>query len=61
MKSKFKTTTLIAAIGMIAYTLYVLVRYAIHEFCTLYPYRFNLWDDKAYIEMGEYLKKHFDK
>ena len=23
--------------------------------------RFNLWDDKAYIEMGEYLKKHFDK
>lgn len=23
--------------------------------------RFELWDDKAYIELGKYLKKHFDK
>ena len=23
--------------------------------------RFDLWDDKAYIELGNYLKKHFDK
>ena len=45
MKPSFKTTTLIAAIGTIAYTLYVLVRYVIHEYFISYPYRFDLWDD----------------
>ena len=45
MKPSFKTTTLIAAIGTIAYSLYILIHYAIHEFCSLPPYRFDLWDD----------------
>lgn len=44
MKLSFKTTTLIAAIGMIVYTAYVLTRYAIHEFWPM-PYHYNLWND----------------
>ena len=44
-KPSFKTTTLIAAIGTIAYSLYILIHYAIHELCSLPPYRFDLWDD----------------
>ena len=44
MKSSFKTTTLIAAIGMIVYTLYIVARYIIN--CA-YPtaYCFDLWID----------------
>lgn len=45
MTSSFKTTTLIAAIGMIVYTMYVVTRYAIHEFCSLPPYHYDLWED----------------
>lgn len=41
----FKTTTLIAAIGTIAYTLYVLIHYAICEFCSRPPYHYDLWTD----------------
>lgn len=44
MTSSFKTTTLIAAIGMIVYTAYVLTRYAIHEFWPM-PYHYDLWND----------------
>lgn len=44
MKSSFKTTTLIAAIGMIVYALYIVARYIIN--CA-YPtaYCFDLWID----------------
>ena len=44
MKPAFKTTTLIAAIGMIAYTIYVVTRYAIHQFSPM-PYHYDLWND----------------
>lgn len=44
MTSSFKTITLIAAIGMIVYTAYVLTRYAIHEFWPM-PYHYDLWND----------------
>lgn len=43
-KPSFKTTTLIAAIGMIVYTIYVVVRYAIHEFFPV-PYHYDLLND----------------
>lgn len=45
MKLSFKTTTLIAAIGMIVYTAYVLTRYAIYEFCSMPPYHYHLGYD----------------
>lgn len=44
MRPSFKTTTLIAAIGTIAYSLYVLIRYTIHEFWPV-PYHYDLWND----------------
>lgn len=44
MKLSFKTTTLIAAIGLIVYTIYVVVRYAIREFYPV-PYHYDLLDD----------------
>ena len=44
MKPSFKTTTLIAAIGMIAYTIYVVTRYVIHQL-SMARYNFDLWDD----------------
>jgi hypothetical protein len=44
MKTSFKTTTLIAAIGMMVYTIYGLTRYAIHEFWPI-PYHYDLWYD----------------
>jgi len=43
-KLSFKTTTLIAAIGMIVYTIYVVVRYAIREFFPV-PYHYDLLND----------------
>lgn len=44
MKLSFKTTTLIAAIGMSIYTIYIVIRYAIHilYYC---PYHFDLVED----------------
>ena len=44
MKPSFKTTTLIAAIGMIVYTIYIIMLFAIHK---LYPtpYHYDLWKD----------------
>lgn len=45
MKLSFKTTTLIAAIGMIVYTIYVLTHYAIYEFCSMPPYHYHLGYD----------------
>lgn len=44
MKLSFKTTTLIAAIGMIVYALYVVARYAIHELFPA-PYHYEFWND----------------
>ena len=44
-KPSFKTTTLIAAIGMMVYTIYVLTRYAIYEFCSMPPYHYHLGYD----------------
>lgn len=44
MKPTFKTTTLIAAIGMIVYTIYVVTHYALNVLCPT-PYHFDLWDD----------------
>jgi hypothetical protein len=44
MKPSFKTTTLIAAIGMIVYTIYVVTRYVIHQL-SMARYNFDLWDD----------------
>lgn len=44
MKPSFKTTTLIAAIGMIVYALYVVARYAIHELFPA-PYHYEFWND----------------
>lgn len=41
MKPSFKTTTLIAAIGMMVYTIYVLTRYALGEYFGIH-YVFNL-------------------
>lgn len=41
MKLSFKTTTLIAAIGMIVYTIYVLTRYVLGEYFGIH-YVFNL-------------------
>ncbi len=41
MKLSFKTTTLIAAIGMMVYTLYVLTRYTLSECCGIH-YVFDL-------------------
>jgi len=40
-KSSFKTTTLIAAIGMIVYTIYVLTRYVLNEYLDIH-YVFDL-------------------
>lgn len=45
MKPSFKTTTLTAAIGMMVYTIYVLTRYAIFEFCTMPPHYYQLGYD----------------
>ena len=44
MKPSFKTTTLIAAIGMIVYTIYIIMLFAIHK---LYPtpYHYDFWKD----------------
>lgn len=44
MTSSFKTTTLIAAIGMIVYTIYVLTHYALSVLCPT-PYHYDLWND----------------
>ena len=44
MNPSFKTTTLIAAIGMIVYALYVVARYAIHELFPA-PYHYEFWND----------------
>lgn len=44
MKHNFKTTILIAAIGMIVYTIYVLTHYALSELCPT-PYHYDLWTD----------------
>ena len=44
MKSSFKTTTLIAAIGMIVYTTCVVTRHIIHELYPM-PYEYDLWND----------------
>ena len=44
MRTSFKTTTLIAAIGMMVYAIYVVTRYAIHEFWPI-PYHYDLWYD----------------
>ena len=44
MKPSFKTTSLIAAIGMIVYTTCVVTRYVIHELYPM-PYHYDLWDD----------------
>lgn len=44
MKLSFKTNTLIAAIGMVVYTIYVVMRYAIREFYPV-PYHYDLLDD----------------
>ena len=38
MRPSFKTTTLIAAIGMIAYSLYVIARYILHDFGLIHCY-----------------------
>ena len=45
MRTSFKTTTLIAAIGMMVYTIYVLTHYAIYEFCSMPPYHYHLGYD----------------
>ena len=45
MKPSFKTTTLIAAIGMMVYTIYLLTHYAIYEFCSMPPYHYHLGYD----------------
>ena len=44
MKHNFKTTILIAAIGMIVYTIYVLTHYALSVLCPT-PYHYDLWTD----------------
>jgi hypothetical protein len=44
MKHNFKTTILIAAIGMIVYAIYVLTHYALSEVCPT-PYHYDLWTD----------------
>jgi len=44
MKHNFRTTILIAAIGMIVYTIYVLTHYALSELCPT-PYHYDLWTD----------------
>jgi len=44
MKNNFKTTILIAAIGMIVYTIYVLTHYALSVLCPT-PYHYDLWTD----------------
>lgn len=44
MKTSFKTTTLIAAIGMIVYTIYIIMLFAIHKFYPS-PYHYDLWKD----------------
>ena len=44
MTSSFKTTTLIAAIGMMVYTIYVITRYVIHQLSVV-RYNFDLWED----------------
>ena len=45
MRPSFKTTILIAAIGMMVYTIYVLTHYAIYEFCSMPPYHYHLGYD----------------
>ena len=44
MRPSFKTNTLIAAIGMIVYTIYIIMLFAIHK---LYPkpYHYDFWMD----------------
>ena len=44
MKHNFRTTILIAAIGMIVYTIYVLTHYALSVLCPM-PYHYDLWTD----------------
>lgn len=44
MKPTFKTTTHIAAIGMIVYTLYIAARFLIHLIHPM-PYHYVLWED----------------
>ena len=44
MRFSFKTTTLIAAIGMIVYTIYIIMLFAIHKFYPS-PYHYDLWKD----------------
>lgn len=44
MKPSFKTTTHIAAIGMIVYTLYIAARFLIHLIHPM-PYHYVLWED----------------
>lgn len=44
MKTSFKTTTLIAAIGMIVYTIYLVTRFVLNELYAM-PYHYDLWKD----------------
>lgn len=44
MRVSFKTTTLIAAIGIIGFTIYMVAHYAIREFYPT-PYCYDLWSD----------------
>lgn len=44
MKTSFKTTTRIAAVGMIVYTLYIAARFLIHLIHPM-PYHYVLWED----------------
>lgn len=44
MKPSFKTTILIATIGMIVYALYVVARYTFHVLFPA-PYHYELWND----------------
>ena len=50
MKISFKTTTLIAAIGMIVYTIYVVTRYVIHQLSVV-RYNFDLWEDICALDL----------
>ena len=44
MNKSFKTTTLIAAIGMIAFTIYLVTLHVIRESCPM-SYQYDLWND----------------
>ena len=44
MRFSFKTTTLIAAIGMIVYSIYLVTRFVLNELYAM-PYHYDLWKD----------------